>query len=60
MIEAIAVPCVLLCVLEVTVQGVLSVIFVFASSGAVTSTSPSMSAIVTPLPLKPMLRASLR
>ena len=36
---------------EVTVHGVLSMTVAPASSGALVSTSPSMSAMVTPLPV---------
>ena len=46
-----AVPCVLEKGLEVTVHGLLSMMVAPASSGTVVSTSPSMRAMVTPLPV---------
>jgi hypothetical protein len=49
--EATAVAWLLDCVLEWTVQGLLSMMVAPASSGALVSTSPSMSAMVTPLPV---------
>ena len=46
-----AVPWLLDCVPEVMVHGVLSMTVAPASSGALVSTSPSRSAMVTPLPV---------
>ena len=42
------------------VQRLLSVILAPASSGALVSTGPSMSAMVTPLPVYPFWRAASR
>ena len=49
--EAMAVPWLLEYTLERTVQGLLSMMVAPASSGALVSTSPSMSAMVTPWPV---------
>ena len=49
--EAMEVLWLLVKVPEMTVQGLLSMMVAPASSGAVVSTSPSMSAMVTPLPV---------